>query len=329
MLKTPVAFLVFNRPDTTRRVFDAIAAARPQTLLVVADGPRAHRAGEAERCREVRAIVDRVDWPCEVVKHYADANLGCRHRVSSGIDWVFSQVEEAIILEDDCLPCADFFPYCVEMLTRYRNDQRVMHISGTNLTANRFSTDDSYFLSRYPLIWGWATWRRAWRHYDVKMRNWPAVKVSPTFSGMFTNEVERRFYFEHFDRFYSDTPDTWDWQWTYTCWCHGGLSITPSINLISNIGFGVEATHTHDYDSRVAELATGTLRSWRHPQVFQRHVAADDYYFRELAGGRGFERMQRPYFRLRRWFGAWRRNASRELRGCLTRATGTPGVRDH
>jgi len=315
VLKTPVAFLVFNRPDTTRRVFDAIAAARPQTLLVVADGPRAHRAGEAERCREVRAIVDRVDWPCEVVKHYADANLGCRHRVSSGIDWVFSQVEEAIILEDDCLPSPDFFPFCTALLERYRDDPRIMHVSGSNTLPGDHFTGDSYYFSRYPQIWGWATWRRAWRHYDVRLASWPAIRESPGFHGIFSDDLERRYFLEHFEDFHANAPNTWDVQWTYACWCQSGLSVTPAVNLISNIGFGAEATHTANPDSPLAGLATGRVGALQHPAQMLRQASADQRYFYERIGGREYREMQRPWRQARRAFGAWRRRVGSRLPG--------------
>ena len=316
-MNTPVAFLVFNRPDTTRRVFDAIAATRPTTLLVVADGPRADRAGEAERCRAVRAIIDRVDWPCEVLRNYSDTNLGCRNRVSSGIDWVFSQVEEAIILEDDCLPCPDFFPFCTELLDRYRTDTRVMHISGSNVQTDRQFTNDSYYFSRYPVIWGWATWRRAWRHYDVDIASWPQLRDTPLFDGLFVDPVERCYFLENYERFHSSAVDTWDVQWTYACWCQSGLAINPEVNLISNIGFGSGATHTHDAASPLAGMATGSIGALRHPALMMRQSAADLRYFYARIGGREFREMQHPWRRARMAFGAWRRRAGRHLRGWI------------
>lgn len=310
-MQTPVAFLVFNRPGVTERVFQAIRNARPSTLLVVADGPRPDRAGEAERCAAVRAIVDHVDWPCEVVRNYADVNLGCRKRVSSGIDWVFEQVEEAIILEDDCLPCPDFFPYCAELLDRYRHDERIMHISGSNLQLGRRRTSDSYYFSKYPLIWGWATWRRAWRHYDVDLASWPAVRQSEAFPGIFSGDLERDYYVRDFAAYHGGGPDTWDVQWTYACWCQGGLSITPEVNLISNIGFGADATHTTGDASPVANLATGTVVPLRHPRQVMRHAAADDYFFHEHVGGRQLREMRKLRHRARMGLGAWRRHVSR------------------
>jgi hypothetical protein len=159
-VNTPIAFFIFNRPDTTARVFEAIRQAQPSKLLVVADGPRSTRPGEAEKCAATRAIIDQVDWECEVLTNYSDVNLGCRHRVSSGLDWVFEQVEEAIILEDDCLPHPTFFRFCEELLEWYRHDHRIVAISGDNFQNGHQSGEFSYYFSRYVHIWGWATWRR-------------------------------------------------------------------------------------------------------------------------------------------------------------------------
>ena len=175
-LETPVAFLVFNRPHTTDKVFSEIAAANPRKLLIVADGPRPDQPGEAERCVAVRAIVDRVDWDCEVLTNYSDINLGCKARISSGLDWVFDTVEEAIVLEDDCLPHPSFFRFCEELLVKYRDDERIAQIGGVNFQSGRRRTNYSYYFSRYAHIWGWATWRRAWRHYDVALKAWPLIR---------------------------------------------------------------------------------------------------------------------------------------------------------
>ena len=176
-LSTPVAFIIFNRPDTTARVFAEIAKARPPKLLVVGDGPRANRDGEADRVAEARAIIKNVDWPCEVLTNFSTPNLGCKKRVSSGIDWIFEQVEEAIILEDDCLPDPSFFQFCEEMLARYRHDDRIAMISGDNFLFGQVPVPESYYFSRYCHIWGWASWRRAWKDYDVNIPALAAIRT--------------------------------------------------------------------------------------------------------------------------------------------------------
>src|SRR5262245_4967250 len=165
-MNTAVALIIFNRPDVTRRLVEVVARARPKQLLVIGDGPRPDRPGEAEKCEETRAIVDRVDWSCDVLTNYSPINLGVGTRPATGLRWVFEQVESAIILEDDCIPHPTFFRYCEELLERYRDDQRVMHISGDNWNFNRQPRPFSYFFSNYCYSCGWATWRRAFRHYD-------------------------------------------------------------------------------------------------------------------------------------------------------------------
>jgi hypothetical protein len=235
-MKTPVAFLIFNRPDTTEQVFEAIRRARPEMLLVVADGPRADRSGEAAQCAAVRAVIERVDWPCTVLKNYSDVNLGCKQRVASGLDWVFREVEEAIILEDDCLPHPDFFPFCELMLDRYRNDERVMMIGGTNYLLDRLEIPESYCFSRFFAIWGWASWRRAWAIYDITMTDWPRLKAEGQLSSLYLQWFMRRHLTKSFDATHAGRVNTWDTQWFYSCLFNSGLSIVPRRNLISNIG---------------------------------------------------------------------------------------------
>lgn len=284
---TPVAFFIFNRPDVTAKVFAKIAAARPRKLLLVADAPRS--AEETDGCRAARAVVEKIDWECEVLRNFSEVNLGCRRRVSSGLDWVFSQVEEAIILEDDCLPTPSFFDYCSNLLERYRDDERIMHISGDNFQRGQSRTDASYYFSHYPHIWGWASWRRAWQYYDVTMATWPANRA--LIRGLFANEEEANFWAEKFDRVYAGKIDTWAHQWTYTCLSQSGLTIAPNVNLVSNIGFGPGATHARR-KKEYAELPTVDIGELRHPQFVVRHAEADDYAFNWL--------FARPELRLRR-----------------------------
>ena len=257
-LNTPVAFLIFNRPDTTERVFEAIRAARPPMLLVVADGPRPGRQGEAELCQATRGIIDRVDWPCQVMTDFSDQNLGCKKRISSGLDWVFSKVEEAIILEDDCLPHPTFFRFCEEMLVRYRQDERVMMITGTNFLVDKLDIRESYCFSRYFAIWGWATWKRAWDKYDLAMSGWEAYREQDQLKSFYTQNFMRKHLSKAFDAVFRGEIDTWDYQWAYTCLFNNGLSIVPSLNMISNIGYvGVHTkarTRNHDLPVFAIEL---------------------------------------------------------------------------
>jgi len=276
-LRAPVAFIIFNRPDSTARVFAAIAKARPPKLLVVADGPRADRVGEAARCAAARALVERVDWDCEVLTNYSDVNLGCRRRVSSGIDWVFTQVPEAIILEDDCLPHPTFFRFCDELLERYREDERVAMIGGSNFQFGRRRTDASYYFSRYTHIWGWASWRRAWRHYDVDTEMWPAFAAESWLDAILVDAAERRYWARVFAAVHRGNIDTWDYQWVLSCWAQGMVSIIPEVNLISNIGFGAAATHTRG-TSVYADIPASAMEfPLRHPGIVLPHRAADAF----------------------------------------------------
>lgn len=312
-MDTPVAFFIFNRPATTQRVFDAIAAARPRTLLVVADGPRSDRQSDASDCSATRAITERIEWPCDVRRLYAENNLGCRSRVSSGLDWVFSQAAEAIVLEDDCLPSPDFFPFCELLLDRYRDDERVMHISGTSFQRDNNRTPHSYYFSKYTHIWGWASWRRAWAAYDVSLRSWPSLRGSTLIKDWFDSAIEQEFWTRVFDDLHAG-GNTWDGQWTYACWANRGLGIVPARNLVSNIGFGTAATHTTG-ESIDADMPTGTLGAFSHPEQMIRHRDADVFTFEEHYGGRRLRDSRRWDRRLRMAFGAYRRRLWQRLVG--------------
>ena len=208
--------MVFNRPAYTARVFAEIAKAKPPKLLVVADGPRPGRPEEAERCAMARNVVEHVDWECQVLRNYADVNLGCGRRFSTGLVWAFEQVERAIILEDDTLPSPSFFPFCEELLERYDDDERIMHISGNNYQPERRPAPYSYYFSRYCHIWGWATWRRAFRHYAFEMNLWPGLRDSSWLPDLLDDEVAAQWWRNCLDRAWRgdrSVYDSWDMQW--------------------------------------------------------------------------------------------------------------------
>ena len=300
-LHTAVALLIFNRPDTTERVFKEIAQAKPPKLLVVADGPRSARSGEAEKCQQTRAIIERVDWDCEVLTHYAEVNMGCKLRVASGIDWIFEQVEEAIILEDDCLPDPTFFRYCEEMLTRYRDNERVGMVSGGNLQFGQARGEGSYYFSKYTNIWGWASWRRAWKHYDRDIVLWPAFRDEGLLEQMFETEGERTYWRNSFQWVHEGSLDTWDVSWSFTALTHGLLQVVPNVNLISNIGFGPNATHTHVVGVH-ANLPVQSMQfPLRHPSFVLPNIEADRYIANDQLAPSFFKRKWR---RLQRLFSA-------------------------
>lgn len=269
LTRTPVALLVFNRPALTERVFAAVAQARPSQLLVVADGPRADHPDDERLVAETRRVIEQVSWPCEVLTSYAAENLGCRQRISSGLDWVFSQVDEAIILEDDCLPDPSFFAFCEDLLERYGEDERVQMVSGSSLLAGRQFTQDSYYFSRWYHIWGWATWARAWQGYDVDMRRWSELRDTRWLEERLP-ETEASVVRAMFDGAYDGTVNTWDFQWVLHGWLRDGVCAKPVVNLVSNIGYGEMASHERNADHPVANLPTTSIRfPLRHPNAVE------------------------------------------------------------
>lgn len=282
-LTTPIAFFIFNRPDTTFRVFREIRKVMPKILFVIADGARF--SDEIDKCNEARSIIEQVDWECEVFTNFSEKNLGCKLRVSSGLDWVFSEVEEAIILEDDCLPTQSFFPFCQNLLEYYRNDSRVMQISGNNFQINASMGNYSYCFSKYGGIWGWASWRRAWEHYDLDMKSWVNCKRNNLLDYIYDDWSERMYWTDIFNKVSNGIPDTWDYQWLYARWTQHELSIIPAVNLVSNIGFNNNATHT-SYDNDLANMPTEDIWGINHPPIITRDRLMDAYVFDNFYGGK-------------------------------------------
>lgn len=241
-----VLLLVFNRPDTTRRVFEAIRQARPPRLYIASDGPRLGNSSDIQAIAEVRQIVEAVGWPCQVYTRFQEKNLGCRAAVSSAIDWFFGCEEQGIVLEDDVLPSPAFFEYCDLLLERYKNDDRVFSISGNNLVEPRMAHAEGYFFSSIFYVWGWASWRRAWQKFDVDMKTWPQIRSGGrSLNRMPKSRLHSTYWNLVFDLTHKKQISTcWDHQWTYTHWYYEGLCATPVNNLVKNIGFGMEATHT-------------------------------------------------------------------------------------
>jgi hypothetical protein len=278
--------MVFNRPAVTEQVFARIAAAKPHRLLIVADGARSHVAGEDEKVREVRRIVQRVDWPCDLSVNFSERNLGCRNRISSGLEWVFAQEENAIILEDDCLPAPSFFRYCDELLEKYRDEPRVMTVCGSNWLRETPSAH-SYLFTTHMSIWGWATWRRAWRSFDVDLKSWPQRKLERPFAQLMSRK-EAGALTRTLDNLADANPamrtlNTWDFQWFYNCYVHGGLAITPAANMVSNIGFGAEATHTSTLVSMLANIPARDVEfPLRHPPTLEASRQFEQAYYRTL-----------------------------------------------
>ncbi len=242
---TPILFLVFNRPDVTKKVFSEIKKIKPSRLFIAADGPRDSKQGEHEKCKEVRRIVSEINWECEVETLFREKNLGCGRAVSGAITWFFEQVDMGIILEDDCLPNNSFFRYCEILLKKYATYENVGMIAGSN-ALSVWKSEYAYFFSHYAQIWGWATWKRAWEKYDFEMSSYNSSDVSDLKRTFQNNEMQTKAFKKIFDS-YTTNPNkgyTWDYQWVYTIAKNNMYCITPTKNLIKNIGFGNDATHT-------------------------------------------------------------------------------------
>ena len=274
-LKTSVLFLIFNRPDITQKVFNAIRQAKPKQLFVAADGPREGKEGEKEKCQKAREIATFVDWDCEVKTLFRDKNLGCKIAVSSAIDWFFENVEEGIILEDDCLPSQSFFWFCQELLEHYRDDTRIMHISGNNFQFGHKRGEGTYYFSQYNHIWGWATWKRAWKCFDVNMKSFEEFKREGQINNIFRIKQQQKYWVKVFQKTYDSEIDSWGYIWTYTCFTNNGLCVLPNVNLVSNIGFGPESTHTKGNDSIFSQMEVEEISEIVHPEFLLADQEAD------------------------------------------------------
>jgi hypothetical protein len=255
-LNTPVLFLIFNRPETTKQVFEAIRKAKPRQLFVAADGPRENKPNENKLCEEARKIATAVDWDCKVTTLFRDANMGCGPGVSGAISWFFQQVEQGIILEDDCLPAPSFFPFSEQLLQRFEKNEEIQMISGANLLEGWQDCEESYFFSRKGGMWGWSTWRRAWSKYDYFSEQLKKDRVRELFFQNIGNPGERKVYWNALKKLLDDpaTFTTWDYQWVFTRIFYNQVTIVPKENMIRNLGFGSDATHTLDPGARLAKL---------------------------------------------------------------------------
>jgi len=278
---TPILLIVYNRPDVTERVFERIAILRPTTLFIAADGPNIEKADDIANCKQVRSILQKIDWDCNVETLFHATNLGCKKAVSEAINWFFKFVEQGIILEDDTLPDDSFFTFCQEMLEYYKNDPRTMHIGGVNFQFGQKRGNESYYFSKYCHIWGWATWKRAWNFYSVGMDGYQDFKIDNKVKQIFKSEEEQQYWIKIFDAVHNGQIDTWDFQWFYTIWKCNGLCIVPNVNLISNIGFGKDATHTKSKDN-TANMKVGKLVELQHPKFVGINEEADLFTFKNV-----------------------------------------------
>jgi len=285
-LTTPVLFLIFNRPDTTRKVFEAIRKVRPTKLYIAADGPRADREEDIRKCNQAREIVNTIDWECTVTRLFRDENLGCGKAPSSAMTWFFEHETEGIILEDDCLPSSSFFFFCAELLAQYRYDTRIMQIGGCNFEKkNKRGKEDSYYFSNMIYIWGWATWRRAWNLYNYEMHHYAEIKNKGYLNELYDYCYERDHYDYIFEKMYIGDERTsrktvWDYQWQFMCKINSGLTIVPEKNLVVNLGFGQDATNTVDTMGAGNSLKMEEIDfPLKHPDIVMAQKRRDQRYF--------------------------------------------------
>jgi hypothetical protein len=274
--EVPILLVAYNRYETTEKVFDVISKVRPKKLFFAVDG---HKDVNADKVKveKVREIINKIDWDCQIKTLFPKNNLGLKVNVSSAINWFFGEVEAGIILEDDCLPNISFFYFCEELLEKYRNDCRVMHIGGNFFQKKRVGTGDYYF-SQFPHIWGWATWRRAWQYYDIEMKSFPAFRDQSQIKNMFKHVLIQRFWMDILSLCYQGMINTWDYQWAYAVFTNNGLCIIPNVNLVSNIGFDFEALHTKNPNSHLASIVKQDIQlPLKHPEFILPNREADYY----------------------------------------------------
>jgi hypothetical protein len=283
-LKTAVLFLVFNRLDTTKQVFEEIKKAKPLRLYIASDGHREKREGEKEIVGSVRQyILDNVDWDCEVKTLFRDNNLGCKIAVSEAITWFFENEEMGIILEDDCLPSQSFFWFCEELLEKYKHDKRVGIISGNNFNDKKIGDADYYF-KKIPHIWGWATWKRVWNDFDINMTDYPEFKRTNKIKEVWVNKKYQSYWLDIFDRTYKDEINSWAYRLTFNFFNKNILSICPNFNMVKNIGFGDDSTNTLIKVNGVSNLDFYNITfPLKHPENIICDKGVDDYINKKIS----------------------------------------------
>jgi hypothetical protein len=284
-MQTPILLIAWQRMDTLRQVIKVLRSVEPMNIYIACDGPKDGDLEHKRSVSEVRQLIDHeIDWECKINKLYSERNQGCRLGVSRAISWFFEQVEEGVILEDDCVPHTDFFAYSSELLERFRNERRVSCISGSNFQHGRRRGDGSYYFSKYPHCWGWATWKRSWQQYSGDINFWPDWKRSKEWS-LFTSDPRERKYWEAiFDRCYNGSVDSWAYPWAASVWKFGGLTAIPQVNLVQNIGIGNGATHT-SCENAALSVPSQPLTNMRHPSEVQVDSEADAYVFETVFCG--------------------------------------------
>lgn len=273
-LKSPVVLFIYMRSKNILVIISRLRQVRPVKIYIVADGPK--NQSEEAVCSKTRKLVEsHIDWPCKISKVYANQNLGLKRRFESGLNFVYTNEEQAIILEDDCIPDPTFFRFCDEMLEKYKEDNRIMTISGNNFQGGKNKYHVSYYFSRYPHVWGWATWKRAWKLYDSNIPDWPKRRNTEWLKVLLGGLIISEFWKYIFDRLYSGKINTWDYQLTYASFKHNGLNIIPAVNLVTNLGYGSDSTNIKKYNKTIGIPTCAMQFPLVHPNRVETNESAD------------------------------------------------------
>lgn len=286
MTTAPVVFFIFNRPKLTKKSFEAIRKSKPEVLFIIADGARPSNNDDERNILLARAVVEDIDWPCKVYRNFSNTNLGCRWRINTGLDWVFQHVDRAIIIEDDCLPSNEFFNFCSTLLEHHKNSNLIGTISGSNFQDGLFRNNASYYYSKHIHVWGWATWKKTWLLHDKNIAFWPSWKLTDSWLGLFADSTERCFWESIFDLMYENKIDTWDYAFICSNWYKKKVSAVSNFNLVANIGFGPDGTHTRNPKSKLANKSIDRISEIVHPDFDKIDHAADKYFFDVVLQGR-------------------------------------------
>jgi hypothetical protein len=274
-MNTPVLILVYNRPFQTKVLIDSLRKIRPKKIFISSDGPKINTL-DAKQNHEVKNILKKINWTKEIKLNYMNKNYGCKEAVSRGIKWFFSKVKMGIILEDDCIPNKDFFFFTQKMLNKYKNNKNIYVVSGNNFLDNKVKINESYYFSKYNHCWGWATWARAWKNYDKNLHKWNSFKKSKSWKNKFIISLERKYWERIFNLCYKKKIDSWAYPWLYSIWLKNGLSILPKSNLVENIGFNLDATHTFSH-KKLNFPAKKIERKIIHPEIIKINDLADAF----------------------------------------------------
>lgn len=307
MFVTPIVLFIFNRPDLAKKQMEVLRKIQPQKLFIVSDAPRSGVLKEDELVDATRNVFENIPWECTVRKNYSERNLGCDKRITSGLDWVFEQVEEAIILEDDCIPRVDFFLFCEELLDRYKNNLKVYYISGTN-PIKKYAFKKSYAFTYRGITWGWATWRRAWKsfNYGLFLESWNEEKVKKIeWPYLMPGDVKK--WIGQLDRNRVNGIMPWDFCWFWHTMKNHGLSIVPNVNMIENVGFRSDATHTSAKNEKYDGTTSAMAFPLRHPEsvkfdkryYYENWKYEKPYYLKKLVDTNFYKRQWKKLFRSR------------------------------